>query len=69
MATRVKKKAKWVWSKYLPPKDLVQRRLVTLAYLLRKEANEQVAQRRKTGSDRLTPIEMREWADQVERIT
>lgn len=69
MATRIKKKAKWVWSKYLPPKDLVQRRLVTLAYLLRKEANEQVAQRRKNNPNQLTPTEMREWATQVEKIT
>lgn len=58
MAKRIVKKT------WLPPPDLIQRRLTTLVRLLREEVKET----RKTRKGELSPKEMFEWAQQIERI-
>lgn len=63
MAKRTK-----TWSKFLPPRDLIRRRNITLIRLLRKEANERISKRKRSKDDELTPTEMLEWAVLVERI-
>lgn len=48
---------------WLPPRELIDRRLKTLVRLLRKEAD---SRDRRKGE--LTYDELHEWADQIERI-
>lgn len=61
MASRIKK------SDWLPPRDLIQRRLRMLARLLRKEAKDR-SPPSATRAGELTVAEMKEWAEQIERL-
>jgi hypothetical protein len=55
-------------SEFLPPPELIQRRLVTLVTLLHREYASHIKARTQPPDDGLNLTEMRQWATQIESL-